>query len=93
MTLSREIIKQNMQILKHYVCAVCWGNLMINQKGVPVCVKYGEEHQGFVTKYYAEKRRAESYADRANAAWNLGEFISEPKTEEEISKILEILGF
>lgn len=53
--------------VRDYCCATCWGHL----EKVPaegrrwnlICAKYGSEHQGFVTKHYAEQRRSESVGE------------------------------
>ncbi len=74
-------------IIRNYVCAVCWGSLH-TIRGEIVCRVYGKEHAGFVTRKYAEKRRAESYAERANAMWNIGKYFFESRTEEELIRMI-----
>jgi transcription elongation factor Elf1 len=63
---------------RHYVCAQCWGRLMIQiSKGkdhkcfTVLCPNCGED-RGFVTQEYAEKRKAEDSFDAQEAKRNLG---------------------
>lgn len=69
-------------IVKHYVCAQCWGPLMQDfNPGKPkerrykvTCPDCGED-RGFVTREFAEQRKAESGAKAREAAHNLGELL------------------
>lgn len=79
---------------RDYVCATCWGSLMIttHKTGYSVRCRAHEEHSGLVTKTYADHRRSESLGELAEARYNLGEALGlvERRPEEEI---LRDLGF
>lgn len=81
------------KIKRNYVCAQCWGELLIDfDKGQPkgsrhkvYCPICGED-RGFVTRDYAIQRKAESSAEANEAARNLGKLLGiekEPVDREE----------
>ena len=49
-----------------YVCSMCWGDLEIHpdpieqDKNYVVCEQHQEETRGYVTRYYADRRRNDS---------------------------------
>jgi len=68
-------------IKRDCLCAQCWGPLTTDfergatrKKYKAFCHKCGEG-RGFVTRKYAEQRRAESYAEANEAARNLGKIL------------------
>ncbi len=79
-----------LQIQRNYVCAVCWSELMIQNDGL-ICSKYGDEHYGYVSRAYMERRRKEDHLDYLNAHWNLNPVLNpNPKSADEL---LKELGF
>ena len=47
-------------LIFEYVCSVCWSNLaQAGEDGSVICAN-NPEHQGFVTKWYADKKREQS---------------------------------
>ncbi len=57
--------------LRDYVCSNCWGHLlaypMEGRMWLVVCHRCGDETKGYVTKDFAEGRRAESHGERFEA--------------------------
>lgn len=69
------------RLTRDYVCAQCWDQLIYElNRGVSpkcykvYCLKCGED-RGFVTRDYAERRKAESNAEALEAARNLGDLL------------------
>ena len=60
------------KLIKNYVCSNCWGDLSLDfdkntQHGFyyVVCLRCGrEDTRGYVTRYYADRRRNESHAEK-----------------------------
>lgn len=84
--------------LRDYVCAVCWSEL--DKSPAPgrmwtvQCSKYGDEHQGFVTKTYVELRQQRSHLDCVEATRTLqkvGILPTPPRKSER--QLLEELGY
>jgi len=82
--------------VKDCVCAACYGPVVMQfapwQKYQVTCPKCGED-RGFVTRDWAEKRKAESHAELVEAKSNLAEAmgLNEPKKSTE--KIKQELGY
>ena len=55
--------------VRDYVCSNCWGHLMKwpeeGRLWSVLCHRCGEETKGYVTRYYAESRRSESFAEKS----------------------------
>jgi hypothetical protein len=85
--------------IRDYCCATCWGHLTVRRTADGEtrieCGKYGAEHQGFVTKAYAERRRAESAAEAAEVKELLRGLgvIDNPNAGKTADDILRDLGF
>jgi hypothetical protein len=81
--------------VRDYVCAHCWGRLVMNitKDGWEVtCIKGHET--GFVTKAFAEARRAESQVEKVEVnelLRRVGVLPERPKKTEE--QILKELGY
>ena len=54
--------------IRDYVCSNCWGHLQKwpeeDRMWLVICHRCGEETKGYVTRYYAEGRRSESFAEK-----------------------------
>jgi len=84
-------------IRRYCVCSQCWGPLKVDfergatrKKYKVYCEKCGEG-RGFVSREYADRRKAEDANDARDARRNLEEALgmkSEKKSVEEISKLL-----
>lgn len=65
-TLARKTVKR-------YVCSMCWGALEIHpdpidpEKNYVFCEKHQEETRGYVTRYFADRRRNESAFEKMDA--------------------------
>jgi len=84
-------------IERDYVCAQCWGSLVSarnkrSQKKAFMawCPRCGED-RGFVTRHYAETKRAEDAADRFDAERNLGELLGIKKEKLDPEKAINQL--
>ena len=84
--------------VRDYGCATCWGHLLQRHEGtetVVECAKYGGEHEGYVTKAFVERRRAESQGE-AHEATELLEslgIIDSPHKGKSPNQIISELGF
>jgi len=83
--------------IRDCVCAGCWGHLIeFAEQGQSrvECAAYGAEHTGFVSKAYADTRRAESAAEAYEVKQLLQELrvIERPQPKSE-QQILSELGF
>ncbi len=83
--------------VRDYVCSSCWGNLQRrpadDRQWVVYCPNCGND-QYYVTREYAERRRAESRADATEVnklLQNLGVLPKPPKRSE--TDILKDIGF
>lgn len=81
--------------IRDYVCAHCYGHLVrfIEPDGYRVeCYQCGSD-QGYVTKAYAERRRLESIAEKAEVTSLLQSLGVLPKERKSNEQILSELGF
>ena len=84
---------------RDYCCAQCWGSLMRmpapERKWFVVCRAYGEEHSGYVTRYYAEKQRSNSVGDLMDVRRSLEEagVIQNEHKGKSKEQLLKELGF
>ena len=86
--------------VKCYVCACCWGHLeevLVEGEHVVRCAKGGDEcdGKGFVTKFYADRRRQESMGEAREVRTLLREFgvIENPLAGKSEEQLLKELGF
>jgi DNA-directed RNA polymerase subunit RPC12/RpoP len=85
---------QNLQA--DYVCSRCWGHLVtrfVNGGAVVTCAVCGENTPGFVTKQYAERRKQESAAEKAEAQHVLKDIIPSSSSGKSKDDLLKELGF
>jgi DNA-directed RNA polymerase subunit RPC12/RpoP len=82
---------------RNYVCAQCWGQLITQPskgKGFKafkvICPGCGED-RGFVTREYAERRKAEDRADANEARRNLGEALGIKREPFDLNREIERL--
>lgn len=82
-------------LARDYCCAHCWGRLAANitkEGWIVTCVNGCET--GFVTKAYAERRRAESLVEKVEVNQLLQGIGVLPKPEKKTEQqILEELGY
>lgn len=95
-----ELLNDRMKeiTIQRYVCARCWGHLIAfpEDGGWRVeCAKYGDEHAGYVTCHYADKRRESSVAEAWEVKDNLESLgvIQNPHKGKSSNQLLEELGF
>lgn len=72
----------NARLIRTHVCAQCWGQLVeryLDNSFQVVCPR-GCQPGGFVTREYADRRRAESHAQFAEVAHNYPQFDHRPPT-------------
>ena len=86
------------KIVRDYVCSKCWGHLIArieNGEYVIECATDGQEHSGFVTKYYVERRRAESLGEyiEANDLLNKIGVTKSPHAGKTSKQLLDELGY
>ncbi len=86
--------------IRDYVCSICWGHLIKlpaeGRKGRVECARHGEETPGYVTKFYANKRLAESRVEKLDVRENLrGLHILPPSPveKETVEELMKDLGF
>ena len=83
--------------INNYVCSACWGHLISFHEPERMtrveCHRCGTETPGFVTKYYSERRQAESTADKMDVLHNLRGIIPNPNEGKSTDDLLEELGF
>lgn len=86
---------QAIQTVSRYVCSVCWGRLEWGQDGVVRCQAYGDDHQGFVTSAYAERRRQVSRQEAAEVTHTLIQVgvLPNPHAGKSSAELLSKLGF
>lgn len=83
--------------VRDYVCSNCWGQLTLHydcENFTVECGKCGEETRGYVTRYYADRRREASQFEKREAERllrRLNIIPSPPKLPE--GEILKSLGF
>ena len=87
--------------IRDYVCSNCWGHL--DKMPAPeerawfvYCPNCGIENTtGYVTKYFAERRRADSAGDLADTRHMLQKIgvIKNPHAGKTVKQLLEELGF
>ena len=85
------------RLTRHYVCAQCWGTLIYElvrgktpKRYKVFCQQCGED-RGFVTRDYADRRRAESGAEKIEAARNLGAALGIEKQPFDLEKSINQL--
>jgi len=85
-------VREAMKLRRDYVCSKCYGEIAITSKGSEATVEcYECKNKNFVTRKYAERKRAESAAELAEAKINLRPFI---KTETRTAnQNLKDMGF
>lgn len=76
-------------LVQRYVCSICWGQLIDDGESVK-CANY-PEHEGFVTRSYAETRKGESTIEAIEAKQVLRNAGILPRKSEE--QLLKELGF
>jgi DNA-directed RNA polymerase subunit RPC12/RpoP len=82
---------------RNYVCAQCWGQLITqpsrgkDHKCFTVLCKSCGEDRGFVTREYAERRKAEDRADANEARRNLGEALGIKREPFDLNREIERL--
>jgi len=82
-------------IKNRYICAVCWSHLTAFIEGdeyVVRCAAYGAEHSGYVTRAYAERRRAEDLFDALEARQNLKDILGLDGSGSAEDAINELFG-
>ena len=86
--------------VRDYVCSNCWGHLLKfpTPDGMwrVECARCEGDTRGYVTKFYASKRLAESRADKLDVRENLRGLGILPPTPAEIEtpeEMLKSLGF
>ena len=92
--MTNAIGKVRCLIIRDYVCSVCWGHLDLFNEHVE-CAKYGTEHEGYVTKHYAENRRQDDAGDFIDARHTLraAGIIENPHEGKTADQLLDELGF
>lgn len=96
---SFDLVFATMTVNK-YVCATCWGDLETVRdprdvtKHFVLCRKCKEETRGYVTKYFANRRRSESEGEKIEATKLLRSIGVLPKPEKKsIEELKNSLGF
>lgn len=83
--------------VRDYVCARCWGHLLKyhapDRLTCVKCHKCGDDTPGYVTKAYADQRRAESAADAADVLHNLRALFPTESTGKTPEQITKEMGF
>jgi hypothetical protein len=83
--------------IRDYVCSNCWRDLIQlpanNQKWLVQCRSCQEQTKGFVTKYFAESRRAESRVELMEARTMLQEMGIMPKSGKTEAELLREMGY
>lgn len=94
-----EILPHNQAILteRDYCCAICWSHLLLRPAEGHAwsveCAVYGDEHNGFVTKFYADSRRSASIGEIIEINQMLREINVLPKSGRTTQQLLTELGF
>jgi alkylhydroperoxidase family enzyme len=82
---------------RDYCCATCWSHLIArylgNDQSTVECAAYGNEHAGFVTRRYADRRRSESQGDVLEVKRMMRQFGAIPSNNRSSAEILAELGF
>lgn len=88
------------ETLRECVCSNCWGTLVWDNQiedGQQVtrvlCQTCRENTKGYVSRKFAERKRAESEVDLMVVKRNLGRFMGPPKAKRTPEEILKSLGF
>ena len=85
--------------VNRYCCSACWSHLLtFNRPGkglFVLCPDCGDKTPGYVSKYWVEKRKAESHADAYEAKHNLREALPNlnPTAKKQAADILAEIGF
>lgn len=85
--------------VKRYGCAVCWGHLAMYREGPDrfrvECAKHGDEHYGFTTKYFIEKRQQESHGELVETREMLRDLgvVENPHAGKTVTDLLKEMGF
>jgi len=97
MKMSRALAAKTVD---RYVCSNCWGHLVetfgkdpsVSDVTCPVC---GDDLKGFVSKYYAERRREESVGELMDVKHMLRQLgiVKNPHEGKSSGDILSELGF
>lgn len=81
--------------IRDYVCSACWSHLVKYPAPERLwfckCSQCDDDTPGYVTKFYAESRRGNSMADKADALINLKDLFPRPQRTEQ--EVLSDLGF
>jgi hypothetical protein len=90
--------QQAQNTVQRYCCSNCWGHVIIypivfSDLVRVICPRCGEETKGFVSQQYAERRRLESFADRAQAGVVLRNVIKTSASDKSEDQLLHELGF
>ena len=85
---------------KRYACSICWGELEIIPDLSDVtryfvtCKRCKEETRGYVTQYFVERRRGESFGEEFEATQLLQKLGIVPKPDYgTVDEIIKSLGF
>lgn len=88
------------QTVKKYVCSACWGDLEVVcdprdiNKFFVLCQKCKEETRGYVTKFYAERRRSDSIGEKIEATKLLRSIgVLEKPAPKSKEQLIHELGF
>ena len=83
--------------VSNYVCSNCWGDLVKyhapNRMSRVKCVNCGDDTPGFVTRWYAEKRRSESMADKLDIQINLRDIFPSEYAGKSPDELVKELGY
>ena len=84
------------QIRSRYVCARCYGHLLIftipGSRSVNIeCANQNCNGAGFVTKFYAEQRRSDSIAEKWEALDNLGKILKIERRGKSADEVIKEL--
>ncbi len=81
--------------ISHYVCAICWSDLEWRPDNEVVCSKYGDQHQGFVTRYHVDdsKRRDVNDAMEARQLLMKVGVLPDPHKGKSAEQLTKELGF
>lgn len=98
--MANDVLTNNTQagiVVRDYVCSRCWGHLTQqhgpNRTWIVRCPNPDCNGVGFVTRGYAERRQAESFADLAEARHNLKDIIPTKEDNKTESELIDELGF
>jgi len=80
-----------------YVCSACWGHLIEypqdRESSLVLCHKCDNETPGYVTKYYAERRRSDSIGEKMDVNYNLRSIIPGEHAGKSEEQLTSELGF